>query len=347
MKFNEDKYHKIMLMIIESLVVFGFIYIIICFFNSYSHYELLKTTPDNNKITDELKLNPNEKGDALGGILNPIVGVVAIVVTYLAFYIQFLANRQVQNQFKIQQFESQFYEMLRIHKDNVNEMYLFEIGGIKHEGRFVLESVYFELVYFYNSCTSFFDDMQKDEKINTDALNTSKKRLRFVYKIYFFGIENINKKTLSKIENECLNYFERISTFPSKLDEKIRHETLKGNQSRLAHYYRHLFQTVKLVANQEESFITYENKRKYLRVLRAQLTNHEQALLFFNWYSDFGYKWEEFLKSGNKFFTDYRMIHNLYPELILNMYDLEAFKSLRKEKDRKIDSLFEFQDWGN
>ena len=61
-------------------------------------------------------------GDTVGGILNPIFAVPATILTFLAFWVQFKANQEVQNQFKIQQFESQFYEMLRLHKENINEM---------------------------------------------------------------------------------------------------------------------------------------------------------------------------------------------------------------------------------
>ena len=63
-------------------------------------------------------------GDAVGGILNPVIAIGAALLTFLAFYIQYQANRQVQEQFKVQQFESQFYEMLRLHKENVNSLYL-------------------------------------------------------------------------------------------------------------------------------------------------------------------------------------------------------------------------------
>ena len=48
-------------------------------------------------------------GDAIGGITNPIIAVGAAILTFAAFYVQYQANKQVQDQFKIQQFESQFY----------------------------------------------------------------------------------------------------------------------------------------------------------------------------------------------------------------------------------------------
>ncbi|MCS3531358.1 putative phage abortive infection protein [Chryseobacterium sp. JUb7] len=78
-----------------------------------------------------------------------------------------------------------------------------------------------------------------------------------------------------------------------------------GHSAYLAHLYRHLYLTVKFVASQHQDFISYEDKRKYLRVLRAQLSNYEQALLYYNWKSGFGKKWEEKDEKGtlkNHFF---------------------------------------------
>ncbi len=78
--------------------------------------------PNDYVISNENVLDANEFGDYFGGIMNPLIGLTAAFITFLAFFIQFLANRQITSQFQIQQFESQFYEMLKLHKENVNEI---------------------------------------------------------------------------------------------------------------------------------------------------------------------------------------------------------------------------------
>lgn len=119
-----------------------------------------------------------------------------------------------------------------------------------------------------------------------------------------------------------------------------------GYATQLAHYYRHLFQTVKFVVNQDDKLLSYEDKRKYLRILRAQLSNPEQTMIFYNWLSGFGRQWEN---ETNKFFTDYRMIHNIYQALLIPDIILEKIFDLNgnylKEKNRAKDYLFEYQDW--
>src|SRR5690606_21303038 len=61
-------------------------------------------------------------GDLFGGIMNPLIAISAALLTFLAFWMQYQANQDIQQQFKVQQFERQFYEMLRLYKENVNEM---------------------------------------------------------------------------------------------------------------------------------------------------------------------------------------------------------------------------------
>ena len=93
-------------------------------------------------------------GDTISGLMTPFIAISGVVVTGFAFYIQYKANllqrelflqeqeenkKQFQqqidnqnNQLRIQQFESQFYEMLKLHRENVTEM---KISGYDFEER--------------------------------------------------------------------------------------------------------------------------------------------------------------------------------------------------------------------
>ena len=80
----------------------------------------------------------------------------------------------------------------------------------------------------------------------------------------------------------------------------------RGHQNFLGNYYRHLFQTVKYVTKQDDTLINLEYKIDYLRTLRAQLSDYEQIMLYYNAVSGFGINWID-----NLYFTDFKMIHNL------------------------------------
>lgn len=310
-----------------------------------------------------------EIGDTIGGIMNPFIAMAGVLLTFLAFYIQFKANKLQRELFRLEldeqniqfqknQFENQFYEMLRLHKENVNELELKTVrllkGNHKHDevleeyvkGRNVFNVFLKEIELSYHIAKFFFTD--KDYKVWFNE----------AYGIFFHGLNNeIVKKheffeELKYIKETHANnsYSYLTSIMRGRLDieweYELNYSLFEGHSAQLAHYYRHLFQTVKYVSNQTETLITYKEKRKYLRILRAQLANQEQALLFYNWLSNFGKQWEN---TTNKFFTDYRMIHNMYQELILSdikideLFDLDG--AYRKEENREFDPLFEFQDW--
>ena len=76
----------------------------------------------------------------------------------------------------------------------------------------------------------------------------------------------------------------------------------------------------------------------YLGMLRAQMTSEEQMLLFYNWYSGYGYQWEE--KEGNRFFSRYKMIHNIESKywkfLGVDFFEMFSWASNR-EKERMLE----------
>lgn len=350
--------YKILLVALSSL---SLILIIFSFFAP-------KLLVQKAKSLDLVFTDTGNIGDTIGGLMNPFIALAGVMVTFLAFYIQYKFNEfqitEFRNEIKRSQikydkdkFENQFYEMLRLHRDNVTELYIKirkrEDGKVVEEtlyGRRVFESLVIELSLSYLVALYSF----KGEK--------PKQLLNEAYNLFFIGLDerDLNrhpffdnaKKLKDFITNFEYEEFDKELHSNVKLaddnfvSKKIDFPIFHGYSHQLAHYYRHLFQTVKFVVKQKEEFITYSEKRNYLRILRAQLSNSEQALLFYNWFSDFGKQWED---DNNKFFTDYRMIHNIYNELLITQLKLEDIFDLngnyRKEENRKKDPLFEFQDW--
>src|SRR5690554_680307 len=151
-----------------------------------------------------------------------------------------------------------------------------------------------------------------------------------------------SEKNYTLFSEEVLSYDLELSKigFP-----KLNYYILQGHSSELSLYYRFLFMMVKNVVSQKDEILSYSEKREYLKILRTQLSNSEQILLYYNWYADFGEKWED---ESNKYFTDYRMIHNIHSD---KMYpDLEWKKTVSDlAENMKIlhdkDYLFEEDEW--
>jgi hypothetical protein len=86
-----------------------------------------------------------------------------------------------------------------------------------------------------------------------------------------------------------------------------------GHQSNLGHYYRHTFMIIKFI--NEQKMLTYLEKWEYSKLLRTQLSNHEQELFFLNSISILGRDWElnhmvteTKIEENNKFITKLIMI---------------------------------------
>lgn len=279
-------------------------------------------------------------GDTIGGIMSPFINLSAVIVTGLAFYMQYAANRlqveiftdqlsEQKEQNRIQQFESQFFEMLRLHKENVDELSITSfVNGNDASKRqaFVAMADEFKTLLRYINFT------------NSDFL----KEYKIAYDIFFWGWGStyVDLDSLSKSWDVIIN-----GPDPSgpDYDHVLDFRDYTGHSSSLGHYFRHLFMMVKFVAY-SEVIKDYKEKMKYLKILRAQLSNHEQIMLFYNWLSsDYGGAWED---EQNKFFTDFKMVHNLWvDELYYNQYIIDVVNGLIDKYNRhpKETPLFEFQ----
>ncbi|GAL74319.1 signal transduction histidine kinase [Nonlabens ulvanivorans] len=57
----------------------------------------------------------------MSGALGGLISIVLALFTFLAFYVQYLANQKIQNQFREQQANEHFHKMLELHKSNIDE----------------------------------------------------------------------------------------------------------------------------------------------------------------------------------------------------------------------------------
>lgn len=291
-------------------------------------------------------------GDFIGGILGTLIGVIGAIYVYKTFKYQ-------QNMFRKERFESRYFEMLKLYKDNINEMViegyeLEELNAIEKfefrknypesiqakildtdipfrkvskttTGRKIFITTYNELVSCYEICKYTLRD---NIEINDRYI------IKMAYKFLYSGIASnapsmVDNKIKSDSENIkiCIQALEKAREFHSKSIERrysipnsgsiikmyFKYKPYSGHASRFGHYYRHLFEAVKFVVKQEDAFLTYIDKREYLKLLRAQMSDHEQLMLYYNYLSGFGERWEKRDNplDSNNYFSKYRMIHNI------------------------------------
>jgi len=287
-------------------------------------------------------------GDTIGGLMNPFIALAGVLITGLAFYVQYKANelqrelfvlnqndtkKQFQDQinhqndqYKLQQVESQFYEMLKLHRDNITEM---KIDGYDFEEFKQIEGEQPKLLKRFEKITEgrkVFVTMKTELEFILQLYKKhhtlDKLGFKKCYRIFFSGLDESDRNHPEDKEfTKLLRLARAQHRYPAdsyltntkrknfrELLLNFNYKPFSGHASRLGHYFRHLYLTFKSIAN--SPIITeYDDRLKYLRLLRAQLSNHEQILLFYNWLSDYGDTWEN---DEQKFFTEYMMIHNLW-----------------------------------
>lgn len=306
-------------------------------------------------------------GDTIGGIMGPFIAIIAAFLTFGAFWVQYQANQNQREQFqtqlneqkaeslkqeqlvRIERFETRFFELIKLHKENINEITIKDT--IKGRKAFVY--LFEEFRYSYCVLKNFIESEALSEWFPNDAgfnKDDEETITNLSYLTFFIGVgENSDPLLYSYTRNICSKFFmEKVvalykseqqkylgqksltsmikSRMPDLAPDKkknypkmkvpnkeikelvytARYKPFSGHISKLGHYYRHLFQTVKFV--DQVGFLKEDDKKKYVKSLRAQLSSHEQLLLYYNTISKFGQPWNQ---QTNNYIVKYKMIKNI------------------------------------
>lgn len=291
----------------------------------------------------------------VNGLMNPFIALSAAILTFMAFWVQYNANQNIHNENKKQQAERQFYEMLKIHRDNVEKIE-FVYFGSENEAKYspfikngdLLFPVYekrFDLIHAKGQCAIQYY-LTELKTIYECLPKGSKEKLKKAYDVFFNGLDNCTYCSVDDI-GALKEIKKLINSRDLVIDKKIimpRSSIMNGNKTILNPYYRHLYLTVKSIVN---SNFDEPEKKNYLNILRASLTAEEQALLFFNWYygkirgkRGYGYKWEyedKKKKKEQKFLSKWGMIHNIVKKDFVFTEEFRSYEGLKKELETDID----------
>ena len=196
-------------------------------------------------------------------------------------------------QSRVSQFENVYFKMLDYHRENVNSLHIsdYRIDRknkttneiLTYDGKRAF--VIFKLQLF--ECLDFVDIVMKDEKL----VLTPQQRIDVAYMIFYYGFDaeydDFTKTVLKKYPEGFIR-----KLFYNRNIYKKNHKIGRTNQTSLSSYFRNLYNAILFVDQNQD--LTQEQKRNYIKILRAQLSNSEQCLLYFNVMSRFGKKWKEY-----------------------------------------------------
>lgn len=275
-------------------------------------------------------------GSIIGGIFGPLFSLCAIFLLLENLKQQRNSLKQQKitiDQEKISfirdQIENRFFQLVSYHKQNVNE--IKALGKNK-------DNIFNMLLDEYHSLFDTLLPFFVAKKIGN--IEHPKELIKVAYILFFYGYDPEKpEKTenlvnwITSITNSTINFHEFFSFLENS--KKI----FSDNQSQLGHYYRHLFQTVNYINEQKENIIDYHQKYNYVKILRAQLSNYEQALLFYNTISPLGEAWElkaEKTDINHHLITKYNMIKNLPNKILRTIDPKEYYPTVSYEYDKDL-----------
>ena len=291
----------------------------------------------------------------IAAIAGPVIALIAALLTFLAFWMQMQSNKTKKAAAvnaaiddPAAYFESKFYELLKIHRANVAEININD----KVFGRNAFISMFSEFKFCYLVLRSVYTSHK--ELMSGNSILSEQDFMNIAYIVFFMGIngpsgdlvQGLIKQYDGKLIEKYISMLKKLQKKHSDEGKlfthcgeiiygiKLKYKPFCGHMSRLEHYYRHLFQSVKFIVD----YNGHPGKEKYefLKLFRVQLSGHEQLMLYYNSLTTLGRPWIE-----NKYFTEYRMLKNLP----LPLADFgEKPKDKLGEKNSKGESLFEWDE---
>ena len=245
---------------------------------------------DNNKI-DVL----GQMGDSYG-IFNALFSGLAFLGVLITLYKQSRDNRK-------HTVVEQYYQMLDVQQKVLDEINVAQVRKVKQgepiavaEGRKAFVEFKIQMKYLVKAVKEVAERNGFDFS-DIDIADIA-------YAVFFYGSSKSWKPFMMEYLKDYPDTERLVDAIIARLDSEKRFILYRPNQNYLSVYFRNMYNAIKLIDNC--GLISKEEKKDYVKILRAQLSNAELYILFFNIISRFGKKWVD-----NEYVTKYQLIQNL------------------------------------
>lgn len=295
-------------------------------------------------------------GGIMGPFVAIVASFLTFLAFLMQYQANEIQKKELKRQATVhdkEQFESKLYQMLEVYNQNVKRLRAGELEGKRAIPELLSEFhyIYRCVRYAYNGIKqSGIALFVKDQKQLEDAELYMKEVLKdtgaenmvlmkFAYSLFFYGfprvnpyekykgkyiVENLIYQSLlhilyEKSEIRYQDYFlsDKLSFLNNIAKCNAHYKMMEGHNEELGTYYRQMFQFFTTIANADESIADEEQKYKYAKLLRSQLTDCEQALLYYNSMSEMGMAWnrrnapQDNAREGMGLVARFRLIKNI------------------------------------
>ena len=281
---------------------------------------------DNVNTMNAAMQNYGLAGDSFG-IYNALFSALAFFGVIWTLYIQ-------KQDVKKASLVNRFYKMLDYQEKLIKEMTVFPVCKAKPDkpvqpvsGRKVFVEYKIQLKYLMKAVE------EVSEKNNFEL--TEPDVADIAYAVFYYGAAAGWKEFMLEYLKDYPETEKLVDNINTVLvSQKYRRFFLgRTNQNYLSVYFRNMYNTIKIIDSTK--LLNEMEKKEYVKILRAQLSNAELYVLFFNLMSRFGRKW-----IANDYVSKFEIIQNL-PSKYCDGYDpKDYFNTIKYESEEKTLSTF-------
>jgi len=253
-------------------------------------------------------------GDFFGGFVGTIFTIFSVFLLIYTIASQHLDTSKNGTR-------DRFFKMLDYHNENIRSIRTPSIetkkSGIIEEGRRAFVVYKIQLKRLLHAITEI------DQELNINL--TDAQKIDIAYTCFYYG----QSDTWIDFIRQKLSFHPGGVVIAEMMLEKVNAcKDLKlgrTNQTELSSYFRNMYNAIKLVNN--DKYLSDSEKVDLVKIYRAQLSNPELYILFFNLVSRFGKKWNE-----KGYVEKYELLTNL-PVAYCDGYDPKKYFNIRFEED--------------
>lgn len=262
-----------------------------------------------------------------------VIGAAGVAASFMAFFIQYKANIQLKKENQKMVFRQNFSEMFHRHQQLLDSMKLKYKKKVKDGFEFnyyVGHEVFPKILSNLNSLYDWFKcvyreygDYGNPENSKLEAKQVFCKAFQFVWNSSKYESTDIFRILWHLVWNE--SWDEAIIKYPKNEDYcfemKVRcllkdcdrnlEVFIMGFENILLPYYNRLFNILDFV--QKSEMLDDREKQDYFNLVRSEMTDDEQTLLYYYWLSGKG---NEFENEINHFFILWHLVDDIYPRQI-------------------------------
>lgn len=253
-------------------------------------------------------------GDFFGGFAGTLFSVLSVMLLIYTITVQNLERSKNETQ-------NRFFKMVDFHNENTRGIRVANIDASKsdliEEGRRAFVQYKIQLKRLLETVNTI---CQKKSMPLTNA-----EKIDVAYTCFFYGL---SPTWLTFIEKKLKRYTlgsEIAREMMSAIEQNTTLRLGRTNQTELSSYFRNMYNAIKMVDS--DKYLTSKEKIELVKIYRAQLSNPELYILFFNLASRFGRKW-----NTNGYVERYQLLTNL-PRDYCDGFDPTEFYKIHFEED--------------